>query len=135
MGKVDLFQIVLEKPNGIYIAGELICGNLIMKITERLKINNLRLLMKGYGRVHWTERRSSGKSSHTVSYTAEEEYIHYNMIILAKQGNNDCYIEVGQQSFPFQIQLPQILPTSFEHANARVRYTLKGNFDYNKLKN
>ena len=125
MGKVDLFQILLEKPYGIYIAGEVIRGNIMIKITERLKINNLKLLLKGNGRVHWTERRGSGKSSHTVSYTAEEEYIHYNMVILAKQGNNGCYLEVGQQSFPFQIQLPQVLPTSFEHVHARVRYTIK----------
>ena len=129
MGKVDSFQIILEKPSGIFISGELVRGNLVVRIRERLKINNLRLILKGNGRVHWTESHGSGKTRRTVSYIAEEEYAHSNLIFLAKQANNDCYLEVGEQSYQFQFQLPLNLPTSFEYIHARVRYFLRGDID------
>ena len=104
------------------MAGEIIKGNIIVRIKERLKINNVRLVLKGNGRVHWTEHYDKT----TITYTQEEEHIHSNLVILNKTENVDCYLEVGEQSFPFQFQLPPNLPTSFEHIHARVRYLLKG---------
>ena len=130
MGKVELFEIHVEKANGIYFSGELIKGHLLVRISERLKINNLRVLLKGQGRVWWKESRNNGKHTYTVTYSEEEEYLHCNIVLMTKQQNgNDCYLETGEQVFPFQMQLPQILPTSFEHIHARVRYSLKGTMD------
>ena len=129
MGKVDSFQILLEKLNKIYTAGEVVKGKLVVKISERLKINDLSLILKGEGRVHWTERRKSGKNSHTVAYYAGEDYAYSKLVFLAKQANDDCYIEVGEQSFPFEFQLSKTLPISFEHIHARVRYYLRGYID------
>jgi hypothetical protein len=51
MGKIEIFSIVTEKQNAIYNVGEIIRGNLIIKIKEKLKINYVRMLLKGFARV------------------------------------------------------------------------------------
>ena len=123
MGKVDSFQIILEKPSGIFTSGEMVQGKLVVSIRERLKINKLELILEGNGMVIWTEPSAS------FSNCAREEYAHRNWVFLAKDPNNDCYLEVGEQSFQFQFQLPQNLPPNFEHDNARVEYFLRGDID------
>ena len=72
-------------------------------------------------------------------------------MFLQKRSNEDLYIEAGDHSFPFQIQLPPNLPTSvcyhygfnlqiylkfflqyslkFEHQFGRVRYSVNSNID------
>ena len=45
-----------------------------------------------------------------------------DIVFLAKQANQDLYLEVGDYSYPFQIVLPPNLPTSFEHFFGRTRY-------------
>ena len=56
MGKVDLFTIILDRQNAIYMASETVTGKLIIRIKERLKINSIKMLLTGFSRVHWTER-------------------------------------------------------------------------------
>ena len=47
-----------------------------------------------------------------------------------KQANNeDLYLEAGNHSMPFNVPLPAILPTSFEHECGRVRYSIKVSID------
>lgn len=53
MGKIDFFTIALERPNGIYIAGEYLKGTLYINVRERLKINCVKMLLNGKATVHW----------------------------------------------------------------------------------
>ena len=132
MGKIELFEIHIERPNRTYFSGELIKGHLLVKVSERLKINSLGVLLKGSGRVWWEETRSnnSGYTNHIITCSQEEEYLHCNLVLMTKQQNeNECYLEAGEQAYSFQMQLPQNLPTSFEHPHARVSYSLKGTID------
>ena len=62
MGKVKVFQILLDKVQPIYMVGEVVSGTMYVEISKRLKINTLKLSFTGEGRVHWTE---SGASEET----------------------------------------------------------------------
>ena len=129
MGKVDSFQIILEKQSRIFISGELLRGNLVVDVRERLKINKLELTLVGIGSVNWTEINTNGKTPRKELHRAEEQYAHDNLVFLAKEPNNGCYLEVGEQSFQFQFQLPLNLPPNFKHENANVNYFLRGDID------
>ena len=56
----------------------------------------------------------SGKHRRTHHYSNYEEYLSFCLVFLAKQANNDLYLEVGDYSYPFSIALPITVPTSFE---------------------
>ena len=62
MGKVKVFQILLDKVQPIYMVGEVVSGTMYVEISKRLKINTLKLSFTGGGRVHWTETRTASKS-------------------------------------------------------------------------
>ena len=122
MGKIKLLEIYVEKSDRIYSAGELVKGNLMISLGERLKISKLEVSLNGHGRVTWTSKQLR-------TYSDAEDYIKSNVVLFKEQDGNDCYLEAGEQLFPFQIQLPQNIPASFEHANVLVEYYLKGKVD------
>ena len=53
MGKIELFSIVLKKPNGIYFTGEPIVGNVKLRVNEKFKLNFIKLHALGFGSIHW----------------------------------------------------------------------------------
>jgi len=53
MGKVQVFTIALQKELPIYFAGETLVGAVMIKITERLKVNSLKCSIYGDSYVHW----------------------------------------------------------------------------------
>lgn len=129
MGKIDYFTIALQKPNAIYFSGEQLIGTVNIRVSERLKINSVKMQINGSARVHWSESHGSGKNRTTRHYSAHEHYLSFNVIFLAKQPNSDLYLESGDYSYPFNIVLPPNLPTSFEHQFGRVRYSIYGTID------
>ncbi len=59
-----------------------------------------------------TEQHGSGKSSRTVHYSSHEQYMNHQIMFLMKKEKEDLYLEAGDHTYPFQIQLPPNLPTS-----------------------
>jgi len=43
--------------------------------------------------------------------------------------NQELFLEAGDYSYPFEVQLPSDLPPSFEHNYARIRYSLISTID------
>ena len=127
MGKVDSFAINLEKRNVVYLAGETVRGTVYLKVRERLKINSVNMVVCGYSRVNWSESSGSDKSQRTRHYTNYEEHFNMKLMLVYPEGSHDLYLEPGDLSYPFQVNLPSNLPTSFEHDHAHVRYSFQGN--------
>lgn len=50
---IDYFSIVLNKPIAVFQPGEIVQGNLNLKVKERFKINSLNLVASGTSEVHW----------------------------------------------------------------------------------
>ena len=76
----------------------------------------------GYGHTSHTH-------SHTVTYSAREQYLNTTMLLLNKPSSGDLWLEVGEYTYPFQIMLPPMAPTSFEHSIGHVRYSIYGTLD------
>lgn len=129
MGKLEYFIIILQKQNAIFTPGEAVRGILKFKTTERFKINFISLLVEGDAKVHWSETRSTGKSSHQVVYSEREQYLETETLLLSKQADGDLYLEVGDYSYPFEVILPLNIPSSFEHHHGKIRYSVKGTID------
>ena len=60
MRKIESFAVRLHKEPAIYYAGETITGTIDLSVRDRLKINNIKLVAKGFANVHWY-----GKKEHT----------------------------------------------------------------------
>ena len=131
MGKIDYLTISLSKKHAIYFPGEVLHGTISFKVSERLKINQLTLIAEGDTNVHWNEISGSGRNRMTKTHKAFEKYFRFEIVILSKstttanntsQNSGELYLDVGAHSHPFQIHLPNNLPTSFEHPLGRIRY-------------
>lgn len=53
MGKIESFEILLNKPQPIYEPGEQVVGQLLIRSSDKFKIDSLKLLIKGQSEVWW----------------------------------------------------------------------------------
>ena len=53
MGKIDFFNITLDKPTPYYFGGESLSGRIDFSVNERLKINDVHVDIIGESYVHW----------------------------------------------------------------------------------
>ena len=53
MRKIEFFAVRLHKEPAIFYAGETITGTIELSVRDRLKINNIKLVAKGFARVYW----------------------------------------------------------------------------------
>ena len=51
--KLDLFEITLERPAGVFFGGETLNGRLNIRSIEAFKINSIKFEAKGLAFVHW----------------------------------------------------------------------------------
>ncbi len=68
----------------------------------------------------------AGRTRRTVIYSSKENYINGNLLFLTKDQDKDLYLEPGVYTYPFRFQLPNDIPTSFEHELGRIRYYING---------
>ena len=128
--EIENFEIIVDKHfKRVYIGGEELKGNLILKIRKRLKITNLKLIFKGKGLVNWNKTFYNCTKVNTQHFVEEEDYLNLEVINFVKITVNDYYLEVGDEIFSFEIKLPATLSTSFDDENARIRYSLQANIE------
>jgi hypothetical protein len=47
MGKIERFQIILQRETPVYYPGETVIGRIEFKVVEWLKCNSIKMLAKG----------------------------------------------------------------------------------------
>ncbi|XP_013417446.1 arrestin domain-containing protein 3 [Lingula anatina] len=136
MGKLNVFAISLPNQYAVYHAGEVVQGHVLVELNEPMKMRGVRIELKGFAYVHWTEQHTThtGKSSHTTTrhYSATENYFHHIITLFGKGPNDrgdDPTLPAGSHTFPFSFQLPHGLPSSFEGDWGHVRYSMLGTID------
>ena len=55
---------------------------------------------------------SSGKDNPASNFSAYEEYLNLKIVFLEKFNNKDLFLEEGDYSYSFQIEIPNNLPSS-----------------------
>ncbi|XP_048257824.1 arrestin domain-containing protein 3-like [Haliotis rufescens] len=132
MGKLSVFKIALSNVQGVYFAGQMLQGHVILELNEPVKLKGIRITFRGRAFVHWTEQlmRGPGESRFREirHHAATEEYFDVSHPLIPRgSGNNDekKILAPGQYTYPFQFELPGNLPSSFEGQHGFLRYWVK----------
>ncbi|XP_041372265.1 arrestin domain-containing protein 3-like [Gigantopelta aegis] len=135
MGKISVFEIVLSNPQGVYFTGQVLQGHVILELTEIIKLRGIRISFRGKAFVHWTDQsmRGAGQSRfrEVRHHSATEEYLDISLALLARGSKSEekKILPPGQYTYPFQIELPYNLPSSFEGQFGFVRYWVVVNIE------
>ncbi|XP_045216627.2 arrestin domain-containing protein 3-like [Mercenaria mercenaria] len=121
------FQIILDNLSGVFYSGQAVSGRVELVVQDELKITAINFIAKGQANVHWQE----GSGEHTRHYYGHEKYFHNKLCLFGKQqtGANSVKLAAGHYSYSFSVQLPPILPSSYEGCTGQVRYSLKAHID------
>jgi len=76
-----------------------------------------------------TERHTVNNKTTTKFYRNDQTHVNLSIIFLQKQDDKDLYLEFGEYTYSFQIQLPLNIPPSFQHHIGKIRYYAKGTID------
>lgn len=104
-------QIHLDKPQRVFFNGETIRGQVYLCTTERLRFKNIQVAIIGKGYVKWYD------PIHKWTWRANKPYVNQSQIVCP-----DVELDLGNYCYHFEFTLPEHLPPSYEHSNAKIRY-------------
>ncbi|XP_064633107.1 arrestin domain-containing protein 3-like [Lineus longissimus] len=130
MVRVGKFEIVLNKEDAVYYAGDVVDGVIHLQMKEEQTCRGVRVRFTG--ECHTNVKDHEGDS-------ADDEYEVYFDNIITVFGNEkgegqlageNTYLQPGSHEYPFSYKLPhQNLPSSFEFGKQSVRYYIKSYID------
>ncbi|CAC5396249.1 unnamed protein product [Mytilus coruscus] len=127
MDYIKQFEIELDKD--VYYAGETLSGCVLVKNTENVKVQGIRLVLRGKAHVEW--RITKAGERRTVR--DDEYYIDEKKVIWGKDKHEDGGIPImprGNHRYNFQFKLPEsALPSSFESKIGTIRYYIRMTMD------
>ncbi|XP_046738158.1 arrestin domain-containing protein 2-like [Diprion similis] len=124
--------IEFDREHRVYEPGELVCGKVVAEFGRPKKIRAVKLVVKGESLVEWSaqsEKPDSDGHYHYESFSGREEYFSSLFYLFGSANGTPVQLPVGQLVYPFKVQLPINLPSSFEHKHGHIRYTIKAVFD------
>ncbi|XP_059158633.1 arrestin domain-containing protein 3-like [Physella acuta] len=125
MGKIKVFELNFDNPEGVYTTGCVIRGNVVLELNEPMTCRGITLRFKGKCKVRWSEDKRY--------YVGTERYIDDTIIlagILPSQGFSELEIPTGINTFPFEYQLYPGVPASFLGCAGFVKYWAKCSIDF-----
>lgn len=128
MDCVTKFDIELDKD--IFYAGETLTGHIIVQNTENIKVQGIRLLLRGKSHVEWKVTKAGERR--TVK--DDEYYIDEKKVVWGKDKKEvEGGVPImprGNHRYNFQFKLPEsTLPCSFESKVGTIRYYLRATMD------
>ncbi|XP_046356978.1 uncharacterized protein LOC124135614 [Haliotis rufescens] len=127
MDFIRKFDIELDKE--IYYAGEILSGKIIVQNTENIRVQGIRLHIRGKAHAEWRITRA-GERRHVKQ---DEHYIDERKSIWGKDKNEEGPIPIlprGNHKYPFEFKLPEsALPCSFESKIGTIRYYIRVTID------
>ncbi|CAD5125063.1 DgyrCDS13304 [Dimorphilus gyrociliatus] len=119
----DEISLYINFNDSSYIEGEEVSGNVICELLDDLVIESLTLELYGYAKVKWPRPDSSQRSQPRHPFVLEEDYLNQRQI-LYKQGEkeNEILVQSGTHKYPFRIQLPNVLPSTFLAEHGGIEY-------------
>lgn len=120
--KMDLFEILLDRQNGLYNAGDFLVGRIKVNINKKVQINKMKILLNGIVKISWLQNRTS--LDYTKYIYLNKNCIHLELVLLEKK-----ILEAGDHELPFSIKLPDDLRSSFQSNYGSINYSLKAVLD------
>ncbi|XP_053405768.1 arrestin domain-containing protein 17-like [Mercenaria mercenaria] len=85
MTKLRKFEITLNNPQVVYFPGQVIQGQVIVELSDDMKMRGIRVKCRGKGHVYW----STGSGDNRRTYSASEDYVD---VVLVLFGNGSSTI-------------------------------------------
>jgi len=95
MVNVSRYLIQLDRPNGVYVAGEDVIGTLHLSTTSEIQCRGVRLKLTGKGYVHW----HTGAGDDRKDYHGRREYVSKSMAVLGNFHRTVCISEAGRNAY------------------------------------
>ena len=88
MGKLKNIEIYFDNNKSVYYPGDILSGNIMIETRGELRINALKVFIRGIGKVHWTETKTAGYrlGNYTEHYRSEIEYILLKQTLVGGKG-------------------------------------------------
>ena len=120
-------KIVLNSPpQEVYFPGSEVSGILSFELDGPETYKNIQVSLVGEARVSWSESSGSGQNQVNRTYTSNEIYVGLSTIVWLNEQEPTQELHAGVHSFPFQFQLPDRLPSSFEGSIGWIQYHVEG---------
>ena len=136
-----LFQTYLDMVKGIkiilynqvdhYFPGSEVSGAVVVTTDKPKEYSSIVVKLFGRADVHWTEERGSGEDRTTESFTNQDTYIKQRLVLWSRETAPLGELPIGEHTFPFQYQLPEDIPRSFESSptfegsRGKIRYEIR----------
>ncbi|EDW14198.1 arrestin domain-containing protein 17 [Drosophila mojavensis] len=129
----QICDIQLERPSGVYHAGETVNGHIYLTLTERALIKAIFLESNGYASTSWDTPRKLKKAK-PGSEPEARPYLHFGQRVdyfakvdyfVGSEAALPQLMAAGAYRYDFSVQLPEGCPSSFEGAHGQIRYTLQ----------
>ena len=120
-------KIVLNAPpKGVFIPGSEVSGILVFELDEPKIYKSIQVSLVGKAYVSWSESSGSGQNQTTRTYTSNEMYVGLSTIVWMNEQVPTQELHAGEHNFPFQFQLPDRLPSSFQGSIGWIQYYVEG---------
>ncbi|KAK8401098.1 hypothetical protein O3P69_002692 [Scylla paramamosain] len=124
--------VVFDNPSAVFFTGQNITGDVRVTCDKPKKCRGIEVEFKGYAKVHWTERKTTGtgddRKTETHHYTSQEKYYDMNYWVWGN-GKDSYELPPGQHVFRFAFLLPTGIPSSFESHVGKIRHQCKAKMD------
>jgi hypothetical protein len=93
MGKLKNIEIFFDNNKIVYYPGDNLTGNIVVETRGEMKINALKVYIRGVAKVHWTETKTAGYrlGNYTEHYRSEIEYVCLKQTLVGGKGSNLKY--------------------------------------------
>nr|KAG5714031.1 hypothetical protein BaRGS_020359 [Batillaria attramentaria] len=128
MDFLKTFDLDLDKE--VYYAGETVTGRVVVENTENMRINGIRLHVRGKAHAEWKITRAGERRV----MRQDENYIDERKLLWGREAGDETtsvpIMPRGTHIYPFDFKLPEsALPCSFESKYGTVRYYIRVTLD------
>lgn len=107
-----------NNPKKIVYTEQLFGGTVRLYLPEKINARGVYLHIKGKGYARWHQGRTA--------MVAKEKYFDGKMYLAGtSDGRDDFALKAGMHVYPFGLELPSDLPSSFEARHGHIRYTIE----------
>ena len=115
-------KITFDNADDFYV-GCLVKGRVLVTVSNPQKYSTISIDLMGGAEVDWSESQQTGLGrTKRVTHSNSVTYINAQKILWTKEYSPTDDLPVGSHAFPFEFQLPQDLPPTFEGAHGQMKY-------------
>ncbi|XP_005101395.2 uncharacterized protein LOC101860258 [Aplysia californica] len=124
MDFIRTFEVELDRQ--VYYAGEMLTGHVYLEVEENMRIQNIRVFLRGKAHAEWKITRAGERRA----MKQDEHYMDERLLLWGKDDSDPHQgipiLSRGRHRYPFHFQLPDTtLPCSFESKIGNVRYYVR----------